>query len=415
MDPQQHTDILIVGGGAAGVAAAIAASGKGLTVTLLERNAFPGGKATAAEVGTICGLYVFDKDPEPKYIVKGFARTFAEEIQKSSGTVPLFNSEGLHFLPYDIPEFKFLCLEQLRKNNVQVFMDTRVEAITTVKDKIVSVTCTSGEKVIHFTAGAVVDCSGEAVISRLAGIAVIESDRYMAAAQVFTLENITETNEGRLGLILVKALRKAIEEGRVPAYFDRVYIVQGSLKNNCVSLKLGIPVSVNYESGNLEKINEIALDFIHSLYTLITSNIPAFKDAVIKSIAPEVGTRTGVRTMGKYLLTEQDVLGCRKFDDAIAIGSWPVEVWEQNRKVIMRYFNEGDHYHIPAGCLQSAFIPNLFMAGRNISATDEAIASARVIGTCLQTGFAAGYLAAGSISRIGMQDLTREIQQLQLM
>ena len=57
MDNIFHTDVLIIGGGAAGVAAAVAASRSGLNVSLLERNAYLGGKATAAEVGTVCGLY----------------------------------------------------------------------------------------------------------------------------------------------------------------------------------------------------------------------------------------------------------------------------------------------------------------------------------------------------------------------
>ena len=61
METVLHTDVVVLGGGSAGVAAAIAAARKGLRVTLIERNAYLGGKATAAEVGTVCGLYHFSK------------------------------------------------------------------------------------------------------------------------------------------------------------------------------------------------------------------------------------------------------------------------------------------------------------------------------------------------------------------
>jgi len=107
-------------------------------------------------------------------------------------------------------------------------------------------------------------------------------------------------------------------------------------------------------------------------------------------------------------------LSCKKFDDAIANAAWPIEIWEQNRRVNMRYFKLDDYYQIPAGCLQSTSIDNLFFAGRNISATDDAIASARVMGICLQTGYAAGSLAAATALALPPNDAIRQIQNGQL-
>ena len=77
MDAILNTDTVVLGGGSAGVAAAVAAARKGLQVILIERNAYLGGKATAAEVGTVCGLYKFNKKEIPEYIVNGFAKEFA--------------------------------------------------------------------------------------------------------------------------------------------------------------------------------------------------------------------------------------------------------------------------------------------------------------------------------------------------
>jgi hypothetical protein len=119
-----------------------------------------------------------------------------------------------------------------------------------------------------------------------------------------------------------------------------------------------------------------------------------FKNASLLSVANEAGIRVEARSTGKYILTEEDVLNCKKFDTAIAKGAWPIEEWGQDKRVQMRYFTEGDHYQIPAECLRSNAFKNLFFGGRNISATAGAIASARVMGTCLQTGYAAGKLAA---------------------
>ena len=158
----------------------------------------------------------------------------------------------------------------------------------------------------------------------------------------------------------------------------------------------------------------VARSFVENLSGYLITHVEAFKNAAIKHIAPELGIRIGQRSTGKYILMEEDVLGCRKFDDAIANASWPIEIWEQDRRVKMRYFNLDDHYQVPAGCLQSNSINNLFFAGRNISATDAAIASARVMGICLQTGYAAGCLAAAAALQHSLPDAVKDIQNEQL-
>jgi hypothetical protein len=409
-----QADVIVLGGGAAGVAAAIAASRAGSTVVLIERNAYLGGKATAAEVGTVCGLYKFSKNREAAYIVKGFSKEFAQALQERSNTKVSGSSDGLYYLPYDVEIFKSLCLELLNENKVDVYFNAALDNVNVENNIISSASVRTKDKIIQFSCSAIVDCSGDSVISQAANLSLIKSDHYQAAAQVFTLKNVSEENENRLGLIIMKALRSAIDEKRLPDFCDRVYIVQGSLKDHKVSLKLGIPVAVTYEPGNIEAIKGSAKDFVKTLAEFLIINVEAFKNASVDHIAAEPGIRVGFRTEGNYILTEEDVLTCKKFDDAIANGSWPIEEWEQNKRVKMRYFNFDDFYQIPARCLQSKEIKNLYMGGRNISAANAAIASARVMGICLQTGYAAGSLAAGYALKISKEQVINSIQNQQL-
>ncbi len=414
MNKISDTDVLVVGGGAAGVAACIAASTYGLRVTMIERNGYLGGKATAAEVGTVCGLYVNGLPGNPDYVAGGVAREFAEQLQLASGTAPLHNREWLYYLPYEMEAFKDTCNALLSKYRVEILSQTELISITAGDGHISQAITQSKDEENIYNVKAVIDCSGEATVSRLAKLDTIHSGHYQAAAQVFTMEHVTEDNEQRLGMILMKALRKAIDEKMLPAHYDRLYVVQGSLKNNRVSLKAGIPLAVTYEPGNLEALRETGLTFIHELTEFLVQHVPAFKDASLQHIAPEVGTRTGARTIGKYVLTAGDILSCRKFEDGIANGSWPLEEWQLDRRVRMGYLQAGGYYQVPARCLQSNFIDNLYMAGRNISATDEAIASARVMGTCFQTGYAAGCLAAGKLMQTPVKKTIQEIQARQL-
>ena len=414
METIQHTDIVVLGGGSAGLAAAVAAARKGLQVILIERNAYLGGKATAAEVGTICGLYKFNKNENPECIVKGFAREFAESLQKKSNTKPLHNTDGLHYLPYNTDAFKNLSLDLLNKHNVSAYFNSVLKTLEVKNEKIVSASVIAGGNPITIHLKSIIDCSGDSIISRAADLPLIKSENYQAAAQVFTMQGVDEDNEARLGMILMKALRMAIEQNELADFYDRVYIVPGSLKNNSVSFKIGIPLRVTYAPGNLQELKTVAESFVENLSHFLISRVTAFKNASVEHIAPEVGVRIGQRSIGKYILTEEDVLQCKKFDDAIANAAWPIEEWSQQLRVTMRYFNVDDFYQVPAGCLQSEHINNLFFAGRNIAATDAAIASARVMGICLQTGYAAGCLAAAVASNVALADAVKHIQNDQL-
>lgn len=414
MDTIQHTDVVILGGGSAGIAAAVAAARKGLQVILIERNAYLGGKATAAEVGTICGLYKFNKKDYPEFIVNGFAKEFAELLQNRSNTKPLHNSDGLHYLPYNIEAFKNISLDIINKNNITAYFNSVLKTVQIKNDKIISISVIAGGIPITIHLRSVIDCSGDSIISRAAGLPLIKSENYQAAAQVFTMQDIDETNEARLGMILMKALRSAIEKNELADFYDRVYIVQGSLINNSASFKIGIPLPVTYAPGNLQALKTVAESFVENLSQFLISHVAAFKNASVQHIAPEVGTRIGQRSVGKYILAEDDVLQCNKFDDAIANAAWPIEEWGQQVRVTMRYFNVDDFYQVPAGCLQSAYINNLFFAGRNIAATDAAIASARVMGICLQTGYAAGCLAAAAASNVTLTEAVKYLQNEQL-
>ena len=126
----------------------------------------------------------------------------------------------------------------------------------------------------------------------------------------------------------------------------------------------------------------------------LKTEVEIFRDAQLSHIPSEVGIRTGKRHLGQYILTKEDVLKARKNKESIARGAWPIEYWDYGHKPRMDYFNMEDYFDIPYDCLVSNQIRNLYFAGRNISADDQAIASCRVIGSCLQTGYAAGVAAS---------------------
>ena len=223
---------------------------------------------------------------------------------------------------------------------------------------------------------------------------MVEENEYQASAQVFTVENIETSSPESLGLHIARELKRAVDNGNIHASLQWVSVVPGSLHEKSVMLKIGIPLSIGNTNNKATAVELTGRKSVNTIFDFLKNNMETFRNSHISFVAAEAGIRTGRRAKGKYTLTETDVMDCRKFDDGIANGAWPVEFWGNDNKVKMDYFAEDDFYQIPARCLMSEKFDNLFFAGKNSSATEKAIASARVIGTCLQTGWAAGKLAA---------------------
>jgi hypothetical protein len=405
----RKTDIIIVGAGSAGVAAAVAVARSGLQCEVIDSNPYPGGNATAAEVGTICGAYAYDNGENAKFIANGFLKEFTEIIQKNSGTETI-HEDGLWYLPYDTSTYKEISLKYLENSNISYYFDSKITKIESKNDQIEKVELISNQKKLNLYCKALIDCSGNGISHKFTQKPLIHDEQLQAAALVFQLKNIKEPNEKKLAFIMIKTLSSGIAKGLLPEYCNRVYVVQGSLINECVSLKVGIPIEVSDKPDCNIQLKNIGSEMIHLVFHYLKNNTEAFKFAELEHIADHAGIRTSPRPLGRYILTENDVLNCKKFENYIAIGSWPIEIWKQSHRVEMKYFEPGNHYHIPADSLRSVAFDNLFFAGRNISADAGAIASARVIGTCLQTGYAAGILAAAKVQNKAESSAILEIQ-----
>lgn len=389
-------DVVVVGAGSAGVAAAVAASASGARVLVIERHAFAGGKATAAMVGTVCGLYLTSKKEEALWAMGGFARNFAETLAEKSNSTPEKFFGQLHFLPYGIQAFKDVCAQCLDHPNVEVWWNASVKQVSHTAGAIDELTVErNGEEVAVFP-NQIVDCSGEAVVSRLAHPDWVAGGENQAAAQVFSMRGLATIPAEAIHFTLSIALRRATLAGELPAAFAALNVVPGSYRNGLAVFKLPLPAQVTNDAHQREQMRRDAEEKVSELISFLVKNISLFADAELDSMAPEVGFRTGYRSLGRTILQEEDVLQSKHHPEGIANGAWPIEFWNAGQPVEMTMFQESAYYQIPASCLESENAKNLYFAGRNLSATPKAMASARVMGTCLQTGYAAGKLAAAA-------------------
>jgi hypothetical protein len=139
---------------------------------------------------------------------------------------------------------------------------------------------------------------------------------------------------------------------------------------------------------------------VAALTAFLAAEVPGFAASFASHVGPQVGVRETRRIVGRARLERDDVVGARKRDDGVARAAWPIELWRAGHAgALYEWVPDGDWYDVPRGCLEHASVRNLLAAGRCISATHEAIGSARVMGTCLAIGEAAGRLAAGRVVR----------------
>ena len=384
-----HTDVLVVGGGIAGISAATAIAQEKKKVVLVDRLSAIGGASVNSNVGTMCGAF-YRSQTERKIAGNSFSKFFLNILERSPGfSKPYHHQDGLYIIPYEWTALQNIYSQLLLENEVDVQLNSNVNKILVKNNRIEGVTINEN-KVIR--TNSIIDCSGNAIVSQLTNLETIKHSSYQAASQIFRVKNISETNEYTLNIALKKIVLQFESEKKWPTSHRSLSVVQGSIRNNSVDLKLTIPEVIT-DNTSFESLTKIATSAISSLMDVLKSEIKSLHHAKVETIFPLPGYRVMQRSKGKYVLTEEDVLHCKKSNQGITVGTWPIEEWGYDGKLNMQYFAEDDGYHIPAGCLISDQIENLFFGGRNISATSKAMASARVMGTCWQTGYVAGKLS----------------------
>lgn len=389
-----NTNILVVGAGISGIAAAVSASRNGKRVVLIDNHSYPGGAATASEVGTICGLYRNGKDTYPEFLVDGFAKEFAQKVSDYCNILPQSNKLGLHYLPYNTEKLKSILEDYFTENGIEFHRQS--ELITIEEESGLlrrAIFEKSGEQIAVFF-DSLIDCSGKAVVAELTNHPFVEN-HYFQAASINFFVNDSSINDNEISNFkLIRELKVMISQHNLPDYLKNLFIIPGSQSGNKIGFKFTIPWEVSHEKGMIEELTVQAKQLVTDFFETLKKHSSIFSNASIDHLAEDLGWRTGKRPLGKYVLTEEDVISAKKWKNAAAKSGWPIEDWLPNQTVDVKHVKDNDYYEVPIECLISVRYDNLFFAGRIISATDKAIASARVMGVCLQTGEAAGKLAS---------------------
>jgi hypothetical protein len=385
-------DIVVIGAGASGVAAACTAGASGARVALIERSGVFGGLATSAHVGTVCGLY--HQSSSLSELAGEFALGFVSRLQEAQGHFQSQHfADRLFYLPYRSPYFEGVCDRLLEENSVDTFLHSTCFAVhSNSSRRIESLDCLVWNEPTTFECAAVIDASGEGVISRILEAEMLSDDSLQAPGFVFGVSNLpTDIEEKTFNLVVLKEIVAAARSGHFPEPIVYASVVPGSLNAGSLHLKLALPFQRSGAFNELSELERFSRRRALESFEYLKANVDIFANASLSFLAPAIGVRSGTRALGLSVLRTEDVLNSKKCADPVANGLWPIEFWDGGRRAKLEYFS--DYYEIPRGALQSATYSNLYFCGRGISAEAKALSSARVIGTSFATGSAAGHMA----------------------
>ncbi|MGV3658879.1 MAG: FAD-dependent oxidoreductase [Prosthecobacter sp.] len=399
-----NPDVLVIGGGSAGVAAALAAARQGAVTLLVERHGFFGGAGTASLVHSFCGLYEPPQTAEatPRVANPGLPAELERELLAQGiahGPVRMGKVDVLLHQPWRLAAFYDRWVSHNR--HLAFLLHTEVARIETENDRVVEVGLLCRGTHTTLRPRTVVDASGDAVVAVMTGhpLDTHEGVIFQRPAYIVgisgTAADLLE-NDGPLqlaGWIASAIQKKDLPPACAGAHFRR------SLDGDIfMTLDLtGDAEDCAYDPNSpasLTKLEMIGRDTAFRLVDHLRAQHPAFASARITALPARAGIRESRRWLGETQLEQADILHSRQPADTVAWASWPVEGRETARGPRMQYPHEPKAAGIPLGALRARDLKNVFLAGRCISASHGAQASIRVMGTALATGQAAGIAAA---------------------
>ncbi len=399
-------DVLVVGGGPAGISASIAASRSGARTLLLERYGFLGGMATAGIAGALCGF--FTTGSRQIRIVGGIAGDLLARLNQREGLSEKRTSrlhQRVAVYQYNPEVFKFAVEQAALQAGVELMLHSvAVEVVWEIKgSRLSGVIVENKSGRFAYLSRVIIDATGDGDVAFKAKVPYGMGDENGKLQSLTTMFRITNVNQDRLRELNLRELQKKLEEARRERRFNihRVDPVIGpTLPLGMVNANMtGIPDLSGVDAEHLTRAEIEGRRQVFEYLSFLRKSVAGFERAEISSMAAQVGVRETRRIQGEYVLQEHEVLMGKKFDDAIALGAWPVEIHQaETGKIDWRFLDkEDDYYTIPLRCLLPKSIDNLIVAGRCISTTHVAQASTRVMGQAFATGEAAGVLASQSV------------------
>lgn len=408
-------DVLVCGGGPAGFVAAIAAARNGARTTLLERYGFLGGMASAGMVNPIYGFYARHLQIVtgiPQELIGRLAQipggtaghTYRHDCVARRGKqgecVTRRDEEGCpvasvaNVCPVDAEAVKLAAWQLVDEAGVDWHLHTNVVDVLRRKNGIRGIIVSGKSGFGLFEPKIVIDATGDADVAAQSEVSFHQGSEDDGSTKpptlMFRIGNVKLTKDR----IYATWPKEDAEEAGGSGCWLMALPREGEYIVNSPS---GLIKFDPTQTDQMSRGQAVTTRQVFRKMDLLRKHVRGCEDAVLYSIAPQLGLRDSRRVVGQYQLTEEDILNSRKFPDGIANGVHPIDLHTNSARFQGRHLVLtpcGDYYQIPYRCLLPGDPKNLIVAGRSVSSTFTAQGSLRVMATCMGLGQAAGTAAA---------------------
>ena len=402
-------DVVVLGGGPAGIAAAAAAAGEGARTLLIERHGFLGGMGTAAGVTNFCGLHA-NVHGTIRRVVHGVVDELLERLRALDGlNEPHLVLGRIHAQAYDIPAYKCAADELLQAAGAQLLFHAQAVAVIRAPGAPIEalvLETRSGRCAVR--ARTFIDCSGDGDLAHRAGLPMAQGDadgHLLYPTLMFRVGNVDAVRAGEAWRTIAARMDEAEAAGDFrfarrgaivrPQKRPTEWRVNATQLRNPDGSAVDGTDAASLSAGEIQGRRQVT-DFMRFL----RSRVPGFEAAYVLDIAAQVGVRETRRLIGEATLQGTDVLGCADFDDSIGVNGWPLEKhvagdvewsWPLPGS---RGYNQLPYRMLLPRRATADGIDNLLVAGRCASMSHDGHSAARVSGPCFAMGEAAGTAAA---------------------
>lgn len=416
VDTVYEAQAVVLGGGPAGIGAAISAARSGLRVALVEKYGFCGGMATAGLVAPFMKVHTIDG----KYqIIKGIFDEMIRRMEKQGGAIhpsritmgtPLvgFLGAGHNFdTPFDPEVMKRVVDEMLEESGVRVFYHAQFLDVIKEDNRITHVLIADKSGIRAIAGEQFIDCTGDGDVAVRCGEDYVTGDgngTLQPATTMFQVSNVITEETRRYVEEHPEDFMflKPAEAARAAGDFNinrRRAIIQETVHPGIWSVN-STRVQ-DYDATDADQRSKAEAEGrrqVQIAYEYLKKYVPGFSNAVLIKSGAEIGTRETRHIVGEYCVTEEDILAGKHFPDCIAMSGFPMDVHDNSGRKDLFIEPEGiNYYEIPYRCMVPKKTVNLLVAGRCVSATHQAAAAIRVMPTCFAMGEAAGIAASLAI------------------
>ena len=389
-------EVIVCGGGPAGLCAAVAAAQEGADTLLIERYGFLGGMATAGLVNPFMPYYTGGEQ-----IIEGLFQQIIDRLDAASGWSHRQDEWARD--AFDPEIMKLVAQEMLQEASVRLRLHTMVVDARSDSGHIQRILLASKSGLEAAEADLFIDATGDGDLAARAGAQYEQGRPEDGLSQPMTLMfRMTGVDEERMPLR--EEINSRYDQAKAAGEIDNprenvlwFYTTRrGEIHFNTTRVvKRDGTSAADLTAAELEARRQV-----QQMVNFLTAKVPGFSKAYLSSTGTQIGVRESRRILGEYVMTAEDVLGARKFADGIARGCYDIDIHSPSGTgTVIKSLPAGESYDIPYRCLCPRGFDNLLVAGRPISATHQAHSSVRVMSIAAAVGEAAGTAAAMCVAQ----------------